>query len=274
MNRSKIEWTDWTWNPVTGCLHGCPYCYARAFANRFAPRSEKDIVVAFSQMCYDHKNACTLRELTARVVAEKKNGKMGGSAFPFGFEPTLHRYRLFEPQHVKEPGSVFVCSMADLFGDWVPDQWINAVFDACRAAPQHRYLFLTKNPRRYMDIAKVGELPTGDNFWYGTTITTTDQPYFRSNRHNCFLSIEPIFEDFGSWYINSSINWVIVGAETGNRKGKVTPQKGWIDNIAFRCSKDYRMYDSEIPLFMKNSLRDLMGNDFRQEFPWEIKQDD
>ena len=273
MNRSKIEWTDWTWNPVTGCLHGCPYCYARGIAKRFGPASLQHVYGVYTAR-YDEAYCRKIYTVNNPMDALQKNGKQARTAFPFGFEPTLHRYRLFEPQHVKEPGSVFVCSMADLFGDWVPDQWINAVFDACRAAPQHRYLFLTKNPRRYMDIAEAGELPTGDNFWYGTTVTNVNRPYFHSNRHNCFLSIEPILEDFGSGYFNSSIDWVIIGAETGNRKDKVVPQREWIDNIAFRCSENFRMYDGSLPVFMKNSLHDLMGDDFKQEFPWEVKRND
>ena len=109
----SIKWAKWTWNPVTGCKHGCPYCYARDIANRYP------------------------------------------QAFPQGFEPTFHPERLEAPQNTKLPDktdegarNVFVCSMADLFGDWVPDEWIQQVLDACEAAPDWNFLFLTKNPKR------------------------------------------------------------------------------------------------------------------------------
>ena len=106
----NIEWAAWSWNPVTGCQHGCDYCYAEDIANRF----------------YPHK-----------------------------FEPTFHPDRLTAPQNTKigtprwhsDSGykGVFVGSMADLFGNWVPQEWIDAVLNAVRGAPQWTFIFLTKN---------------------------------------------------------------------------------------------------------------------------------
>jgi len=107
-----------TWNPVTGCLHGCQYCY-----------------------------------------------------------PTFHRYRLDEPAQKKKPQNIFVSSMGDLFGDWVPDSWIKTVFEATNKAPQHNYLYLTKNPDRYY------QLGDGDNAiipddgltgWFGASAETEE----------------------------------------------------------------------------------------------------
>ena len=175
--------------------------------------------------------------------------------------------RLDEPQCWKKPRAIFVCSMADLFGEWVPDEWIEQVFEACEAAPQHRYLFLTKNPKRYVDLYGNGILRVRDSFWYGSTITGANEPFFFSrmpddNPHT-FCSIEPIIEPVGT--MQEMPDWVIVGAETGNRKGKVAPCKEWIDEIAAECKRRGK------PLFMKDSLHDLMGDDFKQEFPWEVK---
>lgn len=157
--------------------------------------------------------------------------------------------------------------MADLFGEWVPDEWIEQVFEACEAAPQHRYLFLTKNPKRYVDLYGNGILRVRDSFWYGSTITGANEPFFFSrmpddNPHT-FCSIEPIIEPVGT--MQEMPEWVIVGAETGTRKGKVAPRKEWIDEIAAECRRHRK------PLFMKDSLHDLMGDDFKQEFPWEVK---
>jgi protein gp37 len=129
MNRTRIEWCDRTWNPVTGCLHGCPYCYARNLVWRFgktygAPKK----INSLDMPIYDEEHYQV--------------------QYPFGFAPTFLRYRLEEPQLIKQPQNIFVCSMADLFGEWVPDEWIDKVFDVCNGAPQHRFLFLTKNPKR------------------------------------------------------------------------------------------------------------------------------
>ena len=153
MNRTKIEWCDSTWNPVTGCKHGCEYCYAKRIAERYAG--------SVSAGSFDGRK---LVELDEQPLVERKNGKVSGAPFPVGFRPTLHKYRLWEPAHVKKPQTIFVCSMADLFGEWVPDEWIAEVFNACLLSPQHRYLFLTKNPGRYMKLAEAGVLPEENNF--------------------------------------------------------------------------------------------------------------
>lgn len=160
--------------------------------------------------------------------------------------------------------------MADLFGEWVPDEWIHEVFKACEAAPQHRYLFLTKNPERYMELASNGVITKDQsNFWFGSTATTPEMPFFWHNEVNTFVSIEPIlapFKDLTDDGIDpvSKVKWIIVGAETGSRKDKAVPRKSWVDEIVSTAKK------TGTPVFMKDSLRDLMGDDFRQEFPWEV----
>lgn len=260
--KTKIDWADATWNPVTGCLHDCEYCYARRIAERFSANQ----MPIFADYPVLHEPVrCTDTYAYMRDTGIS-TGKI--QPYPFGFLPTFHRYKLDEPQHWKKPRTIFVCSMADLFGDWVPDEWIEQVFQACEAAPQHRYLFLTKNPKRYVDLYRRNILPIGKGYWYGTTVTTPEQPFFYShvpddNPHT-FVSIEPIMGSFG--IIKDRPEWVIIGAETGNRKGKVVPRKEWIAEIAEAC-KRYRT-----PIFMKESLRGLMEADFRQEFPWEAAE--
>jgi protein gp37 len=255
VNKTKIDWADSTWNPVTGCLHGCTYCYARKIANRFG------------KMMPDRSGYPQMHGGCHCVDNQFKD-----NPYPFLFEPTLHAYRLDEPKRKTKGRTIFVCSMADLFGEWVPDEWIQDVFKACEAAPQHRYLFLTKNPKKYVEIHNNYLLCENNNFWYGATITSTDdinpleEIYNLSlfSNANTFISIEPIQErlSFGFGWLP---NWVIVGAETGNRKDKVIPQKEWIDSIAEQCKA------ANVPVFMKESLRALMGNDFIQEYPWKIK---
>lgn len=241
MNKTKIDYVDMSWNPVTGCFHNCDYCYARKIANRFSD-----------------KNNLT-------YVDGVKPGHLSNIPYPYGFLPTFHRERLDGPQKVKKSQSIFVCSMADLFGEWVPDEWIKDVFKACKKALQHRYLFLTKNPKRYEKLAKESLLPVGENYWYGTTALKEGDSFFNSVKYNTFISIEPILskmDTIGDQNRHSVCDWIIVGAETGNRKGKVIPKKEWIMNIKEQCRA------AGVPLLMKESLRELMGEDFVQEFPW------
>lgn len=263
-DKTKIDWADASWNPVTGCLHGCEYCYAYNIAYRFGSVGTE----SNSENGYD----CDLYEGTREnhvldkpALREWKNGKVTKAPYPFCFDPTFNRYKLNEPLHWKKPRTIFVCSMADLFGDWVPDTWIQEVFMACEAAPQHRYLFLTKNPARLCKMASAGILPCHDNWWFGSTLDNKNAKRFPGGiKYHTFTSIEPLTEHMhvglGSF---GSDEWVIVGAETGNRKGKITPKREWVENIVEAARI------TGMKVFMKGSLRGLMGKDFRQEFPWE-----
>ena len=199
---------------------------------------------------------------------KQKCGKIVDAAFPYEFYPTFHRYHFDMPQKIKKPQTIFVGSMADMFGEWVPDEWIEEVFKACEAAPQHRYLFLTKNPRRYMELINKGLLPIrSDNFWWGATANTPDDNYFYSFDPlwlNTFVSIEPMQEAFSS-EMGKSVCWIIVGAETGNRKDKIIPKREWIKNIVNACRA------VNVPVFLKNNLTDIWQEPLIQEFPWEGK---
>ena len=107
MKKTKIEWCDSTWNPVTGCLHGCEYCYARRITERFGNK-----LPDFSVYPKMYENCHMV------------DSKFTDNPYPHGFEPTFHAYRLDEPARLTKPRNIFVCSMADLFGEWVPDEWI------------------------------------------------------------------------------------------------------------------------------------------------------
>ena len=261
--KTKIDWCDSTWNPVTGCLHGCEYCYARSLANRYGGFDHDE-----DKNPVGNQFVIGVQELDKPKHIMRKNG-LHKAPYPWFFLPTLHRYRLDQPSKWSEPRTIFVCSMADLFGKWVPDEWIEAVINACLAAPQHRYLFLTKNPARYMHLIANGIIPENQpNFWFGSTATIPEMEFFWCDEVNTFVSIEPIlapFEDLTDEGVDpaSKTNWIIVGAETGNRKNKVVPQKSWIDEIVSAAKK------AGTPVFMKDSLRELMGDGFKQEFPWE-----
>lgn len=268
MKKTKIDWADSTWNPVTGCLHGCEYCYARRIAERFSTAMAMPDFELLVPMDEPHP----VYELSEPVRHDFHGNKR--EPYPYGFQPTFHRYKLDEPLRWKKPRTIFVCSMGDMFGDWVPDEWIKRVFEACEAAPQHRYLFLTKNPARYIELAEKDILPDGaDNMWFGSTATTPETEFFFSGGHNTFLSIEPILKPFhdsldAGVQACEKTDWIIVGAETGNRKDKVIPKADWIMEIVQSAEK------TNTPVFMKESLRGIMGDCFRQEFPWEASGDD
>jgi len=267
MNKSFIEWCDQTWNPVTGCLHDCPYCYARRITHRFGMKENESVF-----------ESTKIHDIETQLNA---------NAYPYGFDPTFHRYRLGEPQKTKAPQNVFVCSMADLFGNWVPDDWIQEVFEACKKAPQHRYLFLTKNYKRYEYLNNKEILPSvynsNSSYYFGHSINTQEDSNryfdwqrscnqsdeFWTNRFiNRFISVEPLQENI-DLHLLSSIDWVIIGAETGNRKGKVIPKREWIENIVFQCHSETG--HQTVPVFMKDSLSEIWGKPLIQEYPWEVK---
>ena len=261
MNNTKIDWATRSWNPVTGCLHGCPYCYARNMAHRFglkyAPKLGDPGMEGASK--YDSPEGIdTMLELEKPYI---RDGRV--QPFPMGFLPTLHRYRLEDPERMKKPQRIFVGSMADLFGAWVPDAWIKAVFDACLKAPQHTYLFLTKNPQRYYDLLNVGELPALDNFWYGSTVTKEGAEFFSGPiRYHTFLSVEPLMEPLNAGLGSfGAAEWIIVGAMTGPGSQDHQPRREWVENIVEAASITHA------PVFMKGNLTEVWGPDLIQDHP-------
>lgn len=260
MEKTKIDWCDSTWNPVTGCLHGCEYCYARGIANRFgldfAPKLGDDGMEGACK--YDSPEGLdTMLELEKPYI---KNGK--AQPYPMAFYPTFHKYRLND--YIDKQGrNIFVCSMADLFGVWVPDSWIEEVFKACNRAPQHNYLFLTKNPARYAELINNSILgKTGNNMWFGYSYTGKGGNQWWNPDYNIFVSVEPILEPIEV----PRCKWLIVGAETGRRKDKVIPKREWIEHLVYYCEK------WNIPLFMKSSLSEIWGEPLIQEFPKGLKE--
>lgn len=274
--KTKIDWADATWNPVTGCLHGCDYCYARRIAERFG-LNQMPIFTDYPVLNEPVRCTYTYDYMRAAGI---NAGKI--QPYPFDFTPTFHRYKLDEPKHWKKPRNIFVCSMADLFGEWVPDTWIDDVIRATQKALQHRYLFLTKNPERYgnwlerFEEGRISGLDEVADCWFGASVSNNAEMERANRSRAMWISIEPIREQIETDedqflqfepYTGAEQRrwkWVVIGAETGNSKNKVVPQRGWIEDIAKVCA------DFGTPVFMKESLRDIMGSDFRQEFPWEV----
>lgn len=196
MRTTKIEWTDKTWNPITGCTKissGCKNCYAETMSCR----------------------------LKAMGLPKYKNG----------FSLTLHENVLSEPCKWKTGHTIFVCSMSDLFHEDVPFEFIDKVFTVIRQTPHHNYQVLTKRAERMFEYFSNRDIP--QNSWLGVTVdvqtSKTRIDYLRQLPAPIrFLSCEPLLEDLG--IINlSNIDWVIVGGESGP---KARPMKEeWVTSI-------------------------------------------
>lgn len=182
MKTTKIEWTDKTWNPITGCTKksaGCTHCYAEVMARRLqAMRLEK----------YRH-----------------------------GFELTLHEDALTEPFQWKKQHNIFVCSMSDIFHEKVPFEFVDRIMDTIRQTPQHRYQILTKRSERMVEYFSTRPVPK--NVWLGVTVECQTSKNRIDDLRGLdttvkFLSCEPLIEDLGELNLDG-IDWIIVGGESG-----------------------------------------------------------
>ncbi|MDD4847169.1 MAG: phage Gp37/Gp68 family protein [Bacteroidales bacterium] len=182
MKTTKIEWTDKTWNPVTGCSKisaGCVNCYAEVMARR----------------------------LQAMRQSKYKNG--------FGL--TLHEDVLSKPVHWKTPHTIFVCSMSDLFHEDVPFDFIDKVIKTIELTPQHRYQLLTKRAERMAEYFQTRKIPK--NVWLGVTVEIQKSKNRIDILRKLaapirFLSCEPLLENLDKLDL-TNIDWVIVGGESG-----------------------------------------------------------
>ena len=191
-SKGSIEWAKYSWNPVTGCLNNCPYCYARDQANRR----------------------------------------------PWKFKPAIHPGRFSMPANTPAPKTnepshknVFTCSMADLFGPWVPEKWIHLVLDTASQYPSWQFLFLTKYPER------LAEFTYPDNAWVGATIDTqeriepTENAFEHVDARVKWLSCEPLLSPLEFSRLDL-FNWVILGGRSRSTKTpQFHPPREWIDGL-------------------------------------------
>ena len=196
MRTTKIEWTERTWNPVTGCTKisaGCEHCYAETMSRRLCA--------------------------------------MGNSKYTNGFQSTMHPEDLIEPMRWKKPSTIFVCSMSDLFHPDVPFDFIDKVFGVIRNTPQHNYQILTKRAERMAEYFSTRIIPR--NAWIGVRVeavkTKNRIDYIRNLKAPVrFISCEPLLEDLGELNLNG-INWIIVGGESGVQARPMKEE--WVLNI-------------------------------------------
>ena len=227
---NKIGWCSITFNPVWGCKNHCEYCYARGIAKRFGG-------VRFTEE-WKYRTEHNM---------DATRFKLQNSLDLINFKPTfLHSQ--FEKRLPRKPQRVFVGSMSEIYY-WEPE-WIEMVIEKVKEYPQHTFQFLTKHPQVYLNY----DFP--DNCWLGTTITTNIDAEYISNFHKIgvvkgniyFYSIEPILCQISPRYLEG-VDWVIIGAETGNRKGKVIPNLEWVNDIINYCRKN------DISVYVKDSIK-------------------
>jgi len=226
----KIEWTDYTWNPVAGCQHGCEWimpdgtiaeCYAKTVANRVA------------QSAYQH-----------------------------GFE---HHYwypeRLNEPLELKTPAKIFLDSMSDLMGAWVPDEQINQVLDVCRRAHWHTFQLLTKNAPRLLKFDFPPNVWVGvsapPSFMFGKPLSLHQQQRMVRRQAQIlshvnvpvkWMSVEPLSFDISPMLRSCGLQWVVIGAASNGAK-TYQPTVYWVRNLL-------RILDTQhIPVFFKGNLK-------------------
>jgi len=207
---SKIEWTESTWNPVTGCTKislGCRNCYAERLAMRLKT--------------------------------------MGQPNYRNGFKLTIHPHVLEVPLHWRQPRTIFVNSMSDLFHKNVPTDFVLKVFDAMRRAPRHRFQVLTKRSERLLELSP--KLPWPENVWMGVSVETADYAcrmdhLRRTDAAIKFVSFEPLLGPIPRIDLDG-IDWAIVGGESG--PGARPMQAQWATDIRDQC------LDADVPFFFK-----------------------
>ena len=287
MNKTSIEWVKnpdgtqgYTWNPITGCLNGCPYCYARKLANGWLKPlylANENTVMKFSD---------GYAPMRLKVTDP--------------FYPRLWPKRLEEQLGVY-PRGIFVCDMGELFGDWVPDDWIGQVLHKMTAVnyQQHRFYLLTKQPQNLIKWS-----PFPENCWVGVTATNqqmldASMPYLLQIEATVrFASFEPLLERIdvswylrdpnyndGSWYQDSKgverwdlggapcnpLDWLIIGAQTKPYK---PPKIEWVQEIVQAADR------AGVSVFLKDNLWSIFPDDeiiptwaqmekgkYRQELP-------
>lgn len=197
---TSIEWTEATWNPVTGCTKlsaGCEHCYAERMARRLKA--------------------------------------MGQANYSNGFAVTMHPNSLGIPLGWRKPRMVFVNSMSDVFHEDVTDDFIVRIFETMKAAKQHRFQLLTKRPERLADLPEDLEWPS--NVWLGVTVERADYmerlELLRGSKAAVkFLSLEPLLGPLGTVDL-SGIDWVIVGGESGPGARSMDPE--WVRGLRDQC---------------------------------------
>jgi protein gp37 len=205
--KSKIEWTENTWNPITGCTKISEGC----------------------QNCYAYKMALRLQ-------------KMGSDKYADGFDVRIHEECFNEPLHWRKPSKIFVNSMSDLFHRDIHEEFIQKIFETMNKAHWHIFQVLTKRADRLPELSK--KLNWTDNIWLGVTVENRANvnriDYLRNIPAKVkFVSFEPLLDDVGKIDL-SKIDWAIVGGESGHHARYIDEQ--WVLNIKKQCEAQNTLF--------------------------------
>ena len=268
MNRTKIEWVKnpdgtqgYTWNPITGCLNGCEYCYARKLANG---RLRERYLANRNTIPSDPLKNFASKEFDPKYIDP--------------FYPRFWPERLLDIPFTEKPLGIFPCDMSDLFGIGIPEFWTEKVFVTINMYPEHRFYLLTKQPQNLIKWS-----PFPDTCWVGVTVCAdgdaTNAYYGLSHIEAVkrFASFEPLLGaiTMKSHRLLDVVDGVIIGAQTKPYK---PPKIEWLQEIVEAADK------AGIPVFLKDNLRPLLakltindkwawannigrGGVFRQEMP-------
>lgn len=256
MQHTKIEWVKnpdgtqgYTWNPITGCLNGCPYCFARKLANGRLKRKYLD-------------NYFTLRD-RGHPTRTTHNDPF----FPRYWPDRMDDKELWN----KKPKGIFVCDMGELFGSWVPETYTKAILLSIKANPQHRFYLLTKQPQNLIKFS-----PFPENCYVGITVDQDEDEKTFPQALAClakikakvkYISFEPLLGKI-EWNMPglvkySGLNWVIIGQQTPIKKATM-PKIEWVEEIVEAADK------VGIPVFLKNNLVPVLEN--RKPFIFKCKE--
>lgn len=244
MKLSKIEWTDATWNPSTGCNKvsaGCKHCYAEVMAKRLQA--------------------------------------MGTPGYENGFEFTIMPERLLIPKKTKKPTKFFVNSMSDLFHEEMPFEFLDKIFEVISSTPQHQYQILTKRENILETYFKNRFVPK--NVWLGVTVENSSTKnridiLRKIEAEIRFLSIEPLIGEMGTLDLRN-IDWVIVGGESGNKARPMKPK--WAIDIQKQCDeqgtafffKQWGTWGADgVKRNKKANGRILLGQEWNEEPEYEL----
>ncbi len=233
----SIQYAKYSFNPVTGCLARCPYCYGRAIATRFMPKETPP--------------------------GEWRDGAFyaePGHPFPVGFKPTFYPWRLEEPAKKRTPALVFVGDMADLWAGAFAEAIQQRILDSLQAAPQHRYLLLTQQPQNYPELPAVcwpgATIRSGADRWRADALRKVDAAVR-------WVSAEPLQGTLGSVDLEG-ISWVTLGPETGRRR-HTTEQRLQVQRYAEYLVK--RCMVEGIPVYMKAAMQPYWEGPLIREWP-------
>jgi len=257
VNRTPIEWVKnpdgtqgYTWNPITGCLNGCEYCYARKLANG-----------RLKSRYLANTNISPLQTESPGYYASKLIDSLD-PFYPRFWQNRIpdDKFHYFGKLKQVKPRGIFVCDMGELFGDWIPPEWQEQIFRVITLNPWHRFYLLTKQPQNLIKFS-----PFPPNCWVGVTATNAKMlrealMYLEEIRASVkYVSLEPLLGQIYDplYFLNalpdflSVIDWVIIGAQTKPYK---PPKIEWVEEIVQACDK------AGVKVFLKDNLKPL----FRQ----------